>query len=59
MAMNDVIDLVNSGNAKYKFSRFGSCFVGLNEYSFTPAELNSQAKGFIKFKNSMFFRRLK
>lgn len=56
MKLKKVIELVNSGKAKYKFSRFGSCFVGLNEYSFTPEELDSEAKGFLK--TGLFFRKL-
>ena len=59
MKMKEVIELVNSGNAKYKFTRFGSCFVGLNEYSFTPEELDSNAKGFLKINGKLFFKKLK
>jgi len=59
MKLKEVIELVNLGKAKYKFSRFGNRFVGLNENSFTLEELDSNAKGFLKMKGAIFFRKLK
>lgn len=59
MKLSDVVELVNNGQAVYKFSRFGDEFVGLHEFSFTQKELESNAKGFLKRKNDLFFRKLK
>ena len=59
MKLSKVVELVNSGNALYKFSKNGDVFSGLNEFSFTPDELDSNANGFLKKKNGLFFRKLK
>lgn len=59
MTMNEVVDLVNEGKAKYKFSRFGNVFVGLLEESFSKDELNGKAFGYLRMNGKVFFRKLK
>lgn len=57
--MIDVVRLVNGGLAEYKFSRFGSVFVGLIEESFTADELEGKPFGYIRRKGHVFFRKLR
>ena len=59
MKLSKVIELVNSGDALYKFSKEGDVFSGLNEFSFKPEELESNATGFLKKRRGLFFRKLK
>ena len=57
--MKDVIRLVNSGKAEYKFCRFGDIFVGIMENSFTKNELEGKPFGYLRMKGKFFFHKLR